>query len=78
MKFKALLLITLGYLSIPSLNAQTYCPSKGNLPWNEWIANVKIGTIDNASQKEGYGNFYEPNHRPCQRRNLPPQYHAGF
>jgi hypothetical protein len=57
MKVKALLLIAFGYLFIQSLNAQTYCPSKGNLPWNEWIANVQIGTINNTSQKEGYGNF---------------------
>jgi hypothetical protein len=39
------------------LDAQTYCASKGNLPWSEWIAGVKFGTINNASSKEGYGNF---------------------
>ncbi len=40
-----------------NLNAQTYCPSKGNLPWTEWIAGVKFGTINNTSSKEGYGDF---------------------
>jgi subtilase family serine protease len=37
--------------------AQTYCVSKGNAPWTEWIDNVQFGTINNTSQKEGYGNF---------------------
>jgi GEVED domain/CARDB/HYR domain/Domain of unknown function DUF11/Secretion system C-terminal sorting domain len=41
-----------------SLSSQaTYCASKGNTPWQEWIASVQFGTINNASQKEGYGNF---------------------
>jgi hypothetical protein len=40
-----------------NLIAQTYCASKGNSPWQEWITNVQIGSINNASQKEGYGNF---------------------
>ena len=37
--------------------SQTYCTSKGNLPWQEWISNVTFGTINNTSNKEGYGNF---------------------
>jgi GEVED domain/HYR domain/CARDB/Domain of unknown function DUF11 len=37
--------------------SNNYCVSKGNVPWTEWIANVQFGTINNASQKEGYGNF---------------------
>jgi subtilase family serine protease len=40
-----------------NLNAQTYCASKGNLPWQEWIDNVRFGTINNTSSKEGYGDF---------------------
>jgi hypothetical protein len=37
--------------------SNTYCVSKGNAPWQEWIANVQFGTINNTSSKEGYGNF---------------------
>jgi GEVED domain/CARDB/HYR domain len=37
--------------------SNTYCISKGNLPWQEWIVNVQFGTINNTSSKEGYGNF---------------------
>jgi hypothetical protein len=51
------LLLAFICLSQVSLNAQTYCPSKGNLPWQEWIAGVKFGTINNTSIKEGYGDF---------------------
>jgi hypothetical protein len=36
---------------------RSYCASKGNLPWTEWIAGVQFSNINNASQKEGYGNF---------------------
>ena len=53
--FIILLIVVL--LSNQNLTAQTYCASKGNTPWTEWIANVQFGTINNASQKEGYGNF---------------------
>ena len=34
-----------------------YCTSKANLPWSEWIAGVQLSTLNNASSKEGYGNF---------------------
>jgi hypothetical protein len=51
------ILLLLGIFFTQNAIAQTYCTSKANAPWNEWIANVQIGTLNNASQKEGYGNF---------------------
>ncbi|MEN9609992.1 MAG: hypothetical protein RLZZ628_806 [Bacteroidota bacterium] len=56
--FHALLMLLCSLFSLSNLTAQTaYCASKGNKPWNEWIAGVQIGTINNPSIKEGYGNF---------------------
>jgi subtilase family serine protease len=49
--------ITSFYPNVLPNVSTTYCASKGNTPWQEWIANVQFGTINNASQKEGYGNF---------------------
>jgi hypothetical protein len=46
-----------GIFLTQNASAQTYCASKSNAPWTEWIATVQIGTLTNASQKEGYGNF---------------------
>ncbi|MCB9341496.1 MAG: hypothetical protein H6577_25520 [Lewinellaceae bacterium] len=34
-----------------------YCASTSNFPWEDWIAKVKVGTIDNASGKSPYSNF---------------------
>jgi len=34
-----------------------YCTSKGNFPWQEWIANVSLGAINHNSGKDGYGDF---------------------
>jgi hypothetical protein len=50
------ILLSLTSLFNQPLFAQTYCASKGS-PWQEWIANVQFGTINNPSVKEGYGNF---------------------
>ncbi|MEN9609289.1 MAG: hypothetical protein RLZZ628_103 [Bacteroidota bacterium] len=56
--FHALLVLLCSLFSLSNLTAQTtYCASKGNRPWSEWIAGVQIGTINNPSIKEGYGNF---------------------
>ncbi len=57
MRINYLHLLFLSIISLQSLTAQTYCASKGNLPWNEWIANVQFANINHASVKEGYGNF---------------------
>ena len=35
----------------------TYCASIGEQPWVEWIDNVTFGSINNNSNKEGYGDF---------------------
>jgi hypothetical protein len=34
-----------------------YCQSFSNFPWEDWIAHVKVGTIDNASAKSQYSDF---------------------
>jgi hypothetical protein len=34
-----------------------YCASKGNTPWNEWIAGVQFSNLNNPSEKQGYGDF---------------------
>ena len=33
------------------------CPSKGDFPWHEWIARVKIKDLDHASGKSQYSDF---------------------
>lgn len=33
------------------------CASKGDFPWHEWIAGVKIGDLDNPSSKSQYSDF---------------------
>lgn len=35
----------------------SYCASTSNFPWEDWIAKVKVGTIDNASSKSKYSDF---------------------
>lgn len=42
-----------------SLKSQTYCSSKGDVPWEQWIGRVSLssGNFSNPSTKEGYGNF---------------------
>ena len=37
-------------------NTGTYCSSEST-PWNDWIARVQINSINNASNKDGYGDF---------------------
>ncbi len=34
-----------------------YCPAVADQPWQEWIAGVQIGSIQNASGKSQYSNF---------------------
>ncbi len=36
-----------------------YCDSNGQAPWEEWIRNVKIHTLDHNSGKDGYGDFLD-------------------
>ncbi len=35
----------------------SYCEAIGNQPWQEYIANVRLNTINNNSFKEKYGDF---------------------
>jgi hypothetical protein len=72
------LTLILGLLVCQNLTAQTYCPSKGNLPWTEWIASVKIGTINNASNKEGYGDFTSQTTNLTQGTSYPLSITQGF
>lgn len=37
--------------------AVQYCPAAADQPWHEWIAKVKIGSIQNTSGKTPYSNF---------------------
>jgi PKD repeat protein len=39
------------------LSAITYCPSMGNNPTFEWIANVDVGAFSNSSGSAGYTDF---------------------
>ncbi len=34
-----------------------YCNSTSNFPWEDWIANVSVGSIDNTSTKAPYSDF---------------------
>jgi hypothetical protein len=34
-----------------------YCNSSSDFPWHDWIAGVKIGSIDNPSGKSAYSDF---------------------
>ncbi len=36
-----------------------YCEAEGNLPWEFWITRVRIGSINNSSAKDGYGDFLD-------------------
>jgi hypothetical protein len=78
MKFSLFSLLILGLFACQNLNAQTYCTSKGNLPWQEWIANVKFGTINNASSKEGYGNFTSQTTNLTRGTSYPLSITQGF
>jgi GEVED domain/CARDB/Domain of unknown function DUF11/Secretion system C-terminal sorting domain len=55
-----------------------YCVSKGNAPWTEWIAGVQFSNINNASQKEGYGNFTSLTANVTQGQSYPLSITRGF
>ena len=56
------ILVLLMLINAVSLSAQ-YCVSKSNMPWELWIKNVQLNTINNASEKYkdystlGYSDF---------------------
>jgi hypothetical protein len=43
--------------SCSGANPGTYCASKGDAPWEEWIGNVQVGTGSQASTKTQYSDF---------------------
>jgi GEVED domain/HYR domain/SprB repeat/Secretion system C-terminal sorting domain len=38
-------------------NTNTYCASKADAPWNEWVGRVQLNTLDNASEKTRSDRF---------------------
>ncbi|MEI6409808.1 MAG: GEVED domain-containing protein [Bacteroidota bacterium] len=38
-------------------NPATYCTSKSDFPWHDWIGRVQTGTINNASDKSLYTDY---------------------
>lgn len=38
-------------------NPGVYCDARGNQPWLEWISRVTLGSIDNESFKDLYGDY---------------------
>jgi len=44
-------------LEIKVVENGTYCKAKGNQPWQEYIKNVSLNTLDNTSFKDGYKDF---------------------
>lgn len=44
-------------MTLTSSVPTTYCASTSNFPWEDWVAKVKIGTINNASGKSPYSDF---------------------
>jgi hypothetical protein len=75
---KLQLLLMLSLSMAQNLTAQTYCTSKGNAPWQEWISGVKFGTINNTSAKEGYGNFTSQTTNLTRGTSYPLSMTQGF
>jgi PQQ-dependent dehydrogenase (s-GDH family) len=51
-------LVSTNFIGVtPPIAATSYCVSKGNAPWTEWISGVQFANINNVSEKEGYANF---------------------
>ena len=70
--------ITSFYPNVLPNVSNNYCVSKGNLPWQEWIASVQFGTINNVSQKEGYGNFVSQTTTVAKGTSYPLSISQGF
>ena len=45
----------------PDSQQTEYCEAKGNTPWQQWISNVSLNTINNSSGKDQYGDFTDLN-----------------
>lgn len=44
-------------IAVSGTTPGNYCPSEGDFPWVDWITNVNLNTIDNASGKSKYSDF---------------------
>ncbi len=42
---------------LPGENNEEYCLSEGDFPWHDWIANVQLNSLNNASLKSNYTDF---------------------
>ncbi len=51
--------VTTCEIEISVIENGIYCEAKGNHPWQEYIKNVSLNTLDHTSFKEQYGDFTE-------------------
>jgi hypothetical protein len=56
----------------------TYCASQATTPWQDWIANVKFGTINNTSVKTSYSNFTNLSTIAAPGASIPIRITGGF
>ena len=65
-------------ITISEESSGVYCNSKGNSPWEEYIANVNFGSINNTSEKNQYGNFTSQSTTVQKGNTYPIQLTPGF
>ena len=46
-----------GGTTTPPPNTGSYCDASADQPWQFWIRRVRLGSINNSSSKDGYGDF---------------------
>jgi hypothetical protein len=56
----------------------TYCASQATTPWFDWIASVKMGTINNPSVKTPYSNFTNLSTIVAPGASVPIRVTGGF
>jgi hypothetical protein len=44
-------------IAVSGTTPTNYCASKGDFPWNDWITNVTLNSIDHDSGKSQYSDF---------------------
>ncbi|MEM6321451.1 MAG: CotH kinase family protein [Bacteroidota bacterium] len=57
---------------------ENYCFSKGDQPWQEYIAAVQFQTINNLSEKDNYGDFTSQSATVKQGESYPISLRPGF
>jgi hypothetical protein len=55
-----------------------YCDSQSNAPWHDWIARVKLNTLDNQSGKSVYSEFTGLNTTLQKGQSYPVTLTTGF